>query len=484
MAFPEYENHDGVALAGLLAKGELSARELVAAAFARIDAREAGVGALVRRLEARAYAAADAVVPGSSPLAGVPTLLKDLGVGLAGVPTGNGTRHLLDNPVDFTSTCVRRLIDAGLPILGKTNTAQLGLSYTTEPRDLHPTRNPREPACSAGGSSGGSAAAVAAGYVPVAHASDGGGSIRVPASACGLVGLKPTRGRVSLGPRIGEAWSGLSTSLVVSRSVRDSAAALDLMAGWEPGDPYVAPPPARPFLDEVGRDPGRLRIALVHDFSTDHPSDPACRAAADDAARLLAELGHDVEEAAPEFDRAAYREAFGAVVAAHTLDEVEGIAEGVLGRAQRAGDFEPATEAMAAYGRGVGLRGLLGARTHLQGVARAVGRFLARYDLMLSPTLAKPPLRLGEIDLDGAEVERLVDQLLGFSPFTALANATGEPAVSVPLSWSEAGLPIGVMLHAPLGGEATLLRAAAQCEAARPWFHRRPSPSTDRAAPA
>ena len=474
MKLPDYEQHDGVALARLVAAGELTARELVEAAFDRIDAREPAIGALVRRLEARAYAAADAVRPGASALAGVPTLLKDLGVALEGVPTGNGTRHLQAVPAGFTSTLVQRLIDAGLPLLGQTNTAQLGLTFTTEPRDLHPTRNPWDRGRSAGGSSGGAAAAVAAGYVPLAHASDGGGSIRMPASVCGLVGLKPSRGRVPLGPRIGEAWSGLATNLVVSRSVRDTAAALDLMAGWEPGDPYAAPAPERPFLQEVGRDPGRLRIALVRDFSEDHPSESACRAAVEDAARLLQDLGHDVEEAAPQFDRASYRWAFGELVAGHTLDEVDGIAAEVLGRAPQPGDFEPATEAIAELARGFGPLTHIRARSHLQRVARTVGRFLTRYDLMLSPTLAKPPLPLGAIDLGTDDAMALLEQLLSFSPFTALANATGEPAISLPLHWSDAGLPIGAMLHAPLGGEATLLRVAAQCETARPWFHRRP----------
>lgn len=473
MRFPEYETFDGVGLADLVAKGEISPRELVEAAFARINARDGEVGALVRRLEEMAYDAAENVQPGTSPLAGVPTLLKDLGVALEGVPTGNGTRHLLDVPARFTSTVVRRIQDAGLPILGKTSTAQLGLAYTTEPQDLFPTCNPWDRSRTAGGSSGGAGAAVAAGYVPLAHASDGGGSIRVPASANGLVGLKPSRGRVSLGPIVGEAWSGLATNLVVSRSVRDTAAALDIMSGWEPGDPYVAPPPDGLFLEDVGRPSARLRIALMPQFSEACPTDPVCRTAVEDTAKLLEDFGHTVEEAAPEFDREAYQRAFLDTVAGHLLDEVTSIAER-LGRSPAPGDFEPTTEAIAEYGRRGGLLQHLRGRTHLQRVARSVGAFFTRFDLLLTPTLAKPPVELGEIDLDCTELEVSGRQMVGFSPFTGLANATGEPAISLPLYWSTDGLPIGTMLHGPLGSEATLLQVAAQCESARPWFNKRP----------
>ena len=479
--------HDAVALADLVAQGEASARELVQAALARVDARDGALGALVRRHDERAQRQAAAVRPGASPLAGVPTLLKDLGARLNGVPTGNGTRHLQDRPSDHSSTCVQRLLDAGLCIVGQSNAAELGLSLTTEPRDLFPTRNPWDRTRSAGGSSGGSAAAVAAGIVPLAHGSDGGGSIRAPASCCGLVGLKPTRGRVPMGPVAGETWSGLATHGVLSRSVRDSAAALDVLAGWEPGDPYAAPAPDEPYLRAMARDPGRLRVALWTDWSAELPSDPACRAAAEDAGRLLEHLGHRVEFGEPAFDRAAFRQAFLDTVGAHALSDLEAIMQATAGRPWQAHDFAPAVEAIAAYGRDAGPTAHVRGRETLQAIARKVGRFLVDTDLILTPTLAQLPPKLGVLDDETEGVWALHARQGAFSPFTPLANATGEPSISLPLAWSD-GLPVGVMLHAPLGREDRLLQVARQCEAARPWFHRRPAtlaaPSGRRSDPA
>jgi Asp-tRNA(Asn)/Glu-tRNA(Gln) amidotransferase A subunit family amidase len=368
----------------------------------------------------------------------------------------------------------QRLIDAGLPILGKSNTAQFGLSYSTEPQDLHATANPWDQRLSAGGSSGGAGAAVAAGYVPLAHASDGGGSIRVPASVNGLVGLKPSRGRVPMGPVIGEAWSGLATNLVVSRSVRDTAAALDVMAGPEPGDPYAGPPAPDSWLAAAAAPPGRLRIALMTEASATWPSDPLCVQAARDAATLLTELGHTVDAAAPELDRDAFARAFLDTIAGHALDDLSLLAERVLGRAFEPEDVEPMTAAIAEHGRRVGVLGHIRGRTELQIAGRALGRFHRDWDLILTPTLAVPPWPLGAIDHAETDIDRIMAQLAGRSPFTQLANANGAPAISLPLFWTDAGLPIGVMLQAPLGGEATLLQVAAQCEAARPWAHRRP----------
>ncbi len=469
----DYDAQDAVALADLVARGKASARELVDVALSRADDRDSALNALVRRHDKLARRQAEAVRPGTSPLAGVPALLKDLGARLEGVPTGNGTRHLQDTPSDHTSTCVARLLDAGLCIVGQSNAAELGLSLTTEPRDLFPTRNPWDVTRSAGGSSGGSAAAVAAGIVPLAHGSDGGGSIRAPASCCGLVGLKPTRGRVPMGPVAGEGWSGLATHGVLTRSVRDTAAALDAMAGWEPGDPYAAPAPDEPYLTAMVRDPGRLRVALWTDWSADLPSDPACRAAAEDAGRLLEDLGHTVELGEPAFDRAAFRQAFLDTVGAHALRELEAIMQATAGRDRRTGDFAPAVEAIAAYGRAAGPVAHVRGRETLQASARTVGRFLTDTDLILTPTLAQLPPKLGVLDDDTDGVWALHARQGAFSPFTPLANATGEPAISLPLGWAE-GLPVGVMLHAPLGREDRLIQVARQCEAARPWFTRRP----------
>ena len=469
----EDQRHDAVALADLVARGEVSARELVEAALARADACDGDLGALVRRHDGRARDQAQAVRPGASPLAGVPTVLKDLGVPLEGVPTGNGTRHLQNRVSDTTSTCVARLLEAGLCVVGQSNTAELGLSLTTEPKDLVPTRNPWDRTRSAGGSSGGSAAAVAAGIVPAAHGSDGGGSIRAPASCCGLVGLKPTRGRVPMGPRAGDGWSGLATHGVLTRSVRDAAAMLDAMAGWEPGDPYAAPGPDEPYLTATTRDPGRLRVALWTDWSPELPSDPACRAAAEDAGRLLEDLGHVVEPAEPAFDRAAFRRAFLDTVGAHALHDLEQIMQATAGRPWQAGDFARAVEAIASYGRDAGPAAHVQGRERLQGIARTVGRFLTGTDLILTPTLAQLPPKLGVLDDETEGVWALHARQGAFSPFTPLANATGEPAIHLPLSWAD-GLPVGAMLHAPLGREDRLLQVARQCEAARPWVDRRP----------
>jgi Asp-tRNA(Asn)/Glu-tRNA(Gln) amidotransferase A subunit family amidase len=473
MQVPEYDSNDAVGLAQLVSAGEVSARELVEAALARADACDGDLGALVRRHDDRARDQAQAVPSGASTLAGVPTVLKDLGARLEGVPTGNGTRHLQNGASEYTSTCVQRLLDAGLCVIAQSNAAELGLSLSTEPRDLFPARNPWDRTRTAGGSSGGSAAAVAAGIVPLAHGSDGGGSIRAPASCCALVGLKPTRGRVPMGPMAGDGWSGLAAHGALSRSVRDTAAALDVMAGWEPGDPYAAPGPDEPYLDAMDRDPGRLRVALWTDWSADLPSDPACRAAAEDAGRLLQDLGHRIEPAAPAFDRTGFRAALLDTVGAHALHDLNAIMQATAGRPWQPGDFATAMEAIASHGRDAGPAAHVQGRERLQRIARTVGRFLVDFDLILTPTLAQLPPKLGVLDDESEGVWALHARQGAFSPFTPLANATGEPALSLPLGWSD-GLPVGVMLHAPLGREDRLLQVARQCERARPWFERRP----------
>jgi Asp-tRNA(Asn)/Glu-tRNA(Gln) amidotransferase A subunit family amidase len=276
-----------------------------------------------------------------------------------------------------------------------------------------------------------------------------------------------------MGPRAGEGWSGLATHGALSRSVRDTAAMLDAIAGWEAGDPYAAPAQGEPYLTAMTRDPGRLRVALWTDWSPDLPSDPACRAAAEDAGRLLGDLGHVVEPAEPAFDRDAFRRAFLDTVGAHALHDLEAIMRATAGRPWQAGDFAPAVEAIAAYGRDAGPAAHVGGRETLQAIARAVGRFLTTYELILSPTLAQLPPELGVLDDERDGVWALHARQGAFSPFTPLANATGEPAISLPLAWAD-GLPVGAMLHAPLGREDRLLQVARQCEAARPWFDRRP----------
>ena len=322
-----------------------------------------------------------------------------------------------------------------------------------------------------GGSSGGSAAAVAAGIVPLAHATDGGGSIRIPASACGLFGLKPTRARVSAGPDIGEGLSGFAIQHVVARSVRDSAAMLDAIAGPLPGDPYFAPPPERPWLEDVSRPPGVLRIGFARNAPTRVAVHPDCVAAVEDAARLCESLGHHVEEAAPEYDAVALERGFVSVFAAHTMANVGRATGGAL----PARDLvEPLTYAIAERGRALGAAAFIGTLHALHRESRRIARFFERFDLWLTPTLAQPPLPIGHFEIESGDVDRWIARLGAFTPFTYPLNVTGQPAASVPLHWNAAGVPIGCQFVARYGDEAMLFRIAGQLEQARPWFDRRP----------
>lgn len=473
MRFPEYESYDALGLAQLIARGEVTASEVLEAAIARVEARNPRVNAVVARFDEQARERARAIAPGAAPFAGVPYLVKDLGVTITGLPTSNGSAVLKDLPAEFTSTIVRRLESAGLNIAGKTNTSEFGLTLTTEPRAFGPTRNPWNLDHSPGGSSGGAAAAVASGMVPAAHASDGGGSIRAPASCCGLFGMKPSRARVPMGPIFAEAWSGLSTAHAVTRGVRDSAALLDAVAGPESGDPYCAPPQARPYLRETGQSPGRLRIALQRDASPDYPSDPACRTAVENVAALCEDLGHIVEPAEPEVDRPAIMAAFLAMIQAHAADDLDFLGE-LLGRPLERGEMEAFTEALAERGRTLSAAAYARARTVLLGLGRVVGRFFESHDVLLTPTLAQPPVPLGVLDTSTSDLDALLAQHAAYGPFTAVANITGCPAMNVPLVWSDSGLPLGTMFMAALGREDLLFRLAAQLEEARPWWHKRP----------
>jgi amidase len=442
---------------------------------------------VIHRRDERARAEADAGPP-DGPFRGVPIVVKDLDGSLAGEPLHLGNRMLRDlgHVADHDSSLFARLRAAGCVIVGKTNTPELGLLPTTESQAHGPAHNPWDLTRSPGGSSGGSAAAVASGMVPVAHAGDGGGSIRIPASACGLFGLKPTRGRISLGPDDGEAWAGLVVRHVVTRSVRDSAAMLDALAGAMPGDPYAAAPPSRPFLDEIGAAPGALRVGVLSATAPAGlvPVDPACTAAADDAAALLASLGHTVEPASPApLDDLALLVHFTTVLAASTAYDLRKLAA-IAGRDLTADDVEPVTWAQAVLGRAITADAYIEAVESLRewsrrmaawwepadGAARSTGGF----DLLLTPTMARPPAPLGEIrgdDADGA-----LFAATPYAAFTVPFNVTGQPAMSVPLHWSDTGssvLPIGVQLVAATGREDVLLRVAAQLEAARPWADRR-----------
>lgn len=465
---------DATAQAELVRSGEVSAGELVAAAIAAADRVNPKINAIIHpRFEA---AQAEAVHPGDGPFAGVPIVIKDIGCVMKGEPHHLGNRALkavdFRSPVD--SALYRRFREAGFVAIGRTNAPEMGSTITTEPVAYGASRNPWNLDHSTGGSSGGSAAAVAAGIVAVGHANDGGGSIRVPASECGLVGLKPSRGRVSQAPLVGESWAGATIDGVVTRTVRDTAAALDAISGYEPGDPYMAPPFVRPLLEEVGTDPGRLRIGVA-DRSPLVASHPDCEAAVAVAAKLLANLGHEVDESSPEmmFDTA-FQDRFITVLAANTAHDVR-LFEEALGRPLGEDDLEPDNLFFREVGRSVTAADYLLTLTAQSVWCRQMLSWWypadgsAGHDLLLTPVIATPPPPIGY--LTGPEGAMRVRELL---QFTAQFNATGQPAISLPLHWTAEGLPVGVQLVAAYGREDLLVRVAAQLEAAQPWATRRP----------
>jgi amidase len=465
---------DATAQAQLVREKSVRPIELVEAAIARIGSVNPRLNAVVTPMFDRARAEAS-VAPADGPFGGVPFLLKDLLAEYAGVKLTEGSAFLDGGYVsEADSELTRRLRRAGLIVVGKTNTPELGILPTTEPRLFGPARNPWGLDRSTGGSSGGSAAAVAAGLAPMAHANDGGGSIRIPASCCGLFGLKPTRGRNPLGPHYGDIFSGLVVEHAVTRSVRDSAALLDATAGPDVGDPYCAPPAARPFLEEVGRPPGFLRIAFSSRAATGVPVHADCVHAVEDAAKLCEDLGHDVTEATPELEGDAISQAFITVWASGTAWGIDDWARRT-GRTPSADRFEPLTWALYEMGNRRRAADYLLAVQDLQRVSRQVARFFAEYDVWLSPTLAEPPLPLGSFEATPANPMQGIFRAAQFVPFTPIFNATGQPAMSVPLHWNQDNLPIGVHFAGRFGDEATLFRLAAQLEQARPWAGRWPA---------
>jgi Asp-tRNA(Asn)/Glu-tRNA(Gln) amidotransferase A subunit family amidase len=470
---PDFEKYDGLGLAQLVKRREVQAVEILDTVIERIEALNSKVNAVVTRMYDQARAAIKVGLP-AGPFTGVPYFLKDLHLFYAGVPTTYGSRLFADFVPDHDSTMTLRLKQAGLVICAKTNTPEFGQATSTEPVLFGPTRNPWNLTFSTGGSSGGAAAAVASGMVPMAHATDGGGSIRIPASCCGLFGLKPTRARTPYGPDLGEGWSGASVGHAVTRTVRDSAALLDVTAGPDVGDPYWAPPPARPFLEEVGLDPGRLRIALCTASFNGSPVDPVCLDAANDAARLCQSLGHSVEEARPQVNEEELREAQRIIVISNIRNTLDARARAV-GKSWTEQNVERMT-----YISAKGVDSVSGAdyARSVQAIHRAgrqVGRFFESYDVLLTPTMACAPLPLGQPDMMATDVEVFRVPLMRTIGFTSLFNAAGNPAMSVPLYWNDAGLPIGIQFASRFGDEATLLRLAAQMEKARPWAGRRPS---------
>ena len=461
---------DAKAQAELVAAGEVTARELAEASIARIEKLDGSINAVIHRRFERVLDEIDAGLP-TGPFHGVPFLIKDLFADSAGDPAHNGNRALRDAgwTAEGDSWLVARLRGAGFAFMGRTNTPEFGLVPVTEPQAHGPCRNPWDQTRSPGGSSGGSAAAVAAGMVAVAHASDGGGSIRIPASMCGLVGLKPSRGRTTLGPDGDE--SGLSVQHVVARSVRDAAALLDVVRGPGPGDMAVAPPPARPYEAEVGVGPPRLRVGVL-DASPSGPLDPECREAVGQAGRLLERLGHLVTDDHPEISPEASR-SFGSRWVVNARMRLDWLARR-LGRDVTRDDVEPLTWAMAAVGAGISGVDYAAAVAGGSAQARRFGAWWEDHDLLVTPTLGELPPKVGELEPPADDPFATQERTGRLVPFTTHFNVTGQPAMSLPLHVSAGGLPVGVQIVAGYGREDLLIQVAAQLEEAAPWVGRRP----------
>jgi amidase len=486
--FGDYDKFDGLGLADLVRRKEVKPSELVEEAISRIERLNPQLNAVVYKMYELGRKAGDGDLP-DGPFKGVPFLMKDLMMAYDGVPLTNGSRFFKDFVPDHDSELVKRFKATGVIVVGKSNTPEFGLVPITEPELFGATNNPWDLSRTPGGSSGGSAAAVAAHIVPLAHASDGGGSIRMPASCCGVFGLKPTRGRNPIGPDFGEAWRGLTCDHVLSRSVRDSAAMLDATAGPDIGAPYYAAPPARPFLSEVGTDPGKLRIAFTSKPFLGTTVDKDCVKALEVTARLCQDLGHEIVQAAPEIDGRAFAKSFLTIVCVETRAAIEE-SQMLLNRKASCKDFEASTWVLSLLGKQRRAPDLSKALNLAQLTARQIGDFFRKYDILLTPTLAMPPVATGALQPKGSRavamrllgslnagrlinklsgIDILAEHVFGFMPYTPLFNVTGQPAMSVPLYWNDKGLPIGMQFVGRYGDEATLFRLAGQLEKAKPW---------------
>ncbi len=472
MDLDEYARHDATALAELVARKEISPRELAACAVAGVERVDPALNAVVELYAERARTMDETVPPG--PFGGVPTMLKDLFHGEAGSVCENGSRLAPGWVTPADSEFTARIRAAGLVNLGRTTTSEFGIMGTTETLAAGRTCTPWSAAHIAGGSSGGAAAVVGAGIVPVASASDGGGSIRIPASACGVVGLKPSRGRVTWGPQIAEALSGWAVHFMVTRSVRDTAGLLDCLSGAAPGDPFVIAPPERPFRAEVGAPVGRLRVAWCSDPWSGDAVDPQVAAATAATAALLGELGHEVTAVHPAFAWEPFLKAMTDVWAADAAHTVDGLAR-TTGRVPGPDNLEGATLAAVEYGRTVSALQLVDGLDQANALARRMGTFFRQYDVLLTPTLGRLPPPLGSYDPAApTQLQDVFATWAALESFLPVFNATGQPAISLPLQHSSEGLPIGVQLVGASGAEALLLRLAAQLEEAAPWSQRRP----------
>jgi len=493
----EYEDLDGLALAALVRAGEVSPLELVDEAIRRCEAVGVPLGAVVAPMYERARELARGTLP-EGPFRGVPMVLKDLLSAAEGAPLQSGCRFLRGQVSPSDSEIVRRYRAAGLVPVAKSATSEFGIVPTVETLAHGPCKNPWDPTRSSGGSSGGTGAAVAARVVPFGSGGDGGGSIRIPASCCGLFGLKPTRGRTPLGPDVAEGWQGFAVVHALTRSVRDSAALLDATCLPEQGAPYYPPPPTRPYLTEVGTAPGKLRIAVTTRPMLGGQVHPDCTAAVAATVALLQDLGHDVEEAAPEVDGPAFSRAFFHILCGELAADIDEAAR-LTGRSPRAGEFEFVTWTLSQIGRGLSAGEFVAARRHLLHAALKIAPFFTTYDVLVTPTLAQPPAPLGTLGPQGVSaalmkllgraraggllkrltaIDPSADQVYAYLPWTPVFNVTGQPAMSVPLHWSPDGLPIGVHFVGRYGDEATLFRLAGELERARPWADRKPPRAT------
>ena len=492
--FKEYDRYDATGLAECVRRGDVSAEELCEEAIRRIEKINPQLNAVVTPMFDIARRAARQPLP-DGPFAGVPFLLKDLLLAYRGGPMTSGCKTYRDFVPDHDSTMVTRCKAAGLIVLGKTNTPEFGLMGVTEPELFGPCRNPWDTSRTPGGSSGGSAAAVAAGLVPMAAGGDGGGSIRIPAAFCGLFGLKPSRGRNPSGPHHGRVWQGAVQEHVITRSVRDSAAALDATQGADRGAPYAIRPPERLYREETEKDPGKLKIGFTTTSPIGTRVHPECTQAVRETARLLEELGHHVEEAETGVDGKALANSYLTLYFGEMAADLEEMRV-YLGRKATPRDVEPLTYTLALLGRTFSAGHFVTAMRCWDTAARQMGHFFESFDLFLTPTTAFPPAAIGELLPKPAEkklmavvnglglggllkasgiVDQLAQKSLERTPFTQVANLTGLPAMSVPLFWTADNLPCGSHFVAPFGEEGLLLRLAAQLERARPWFDKRPA---------
>ena len=491
--FVEYNQYDAVGLAGLVREKKISPAELCEEAINRIEKLNPILNAVIIPMFDIGRETANRTLPDGA-FTGVPFLMKDLISAYAGVKLTSGCRAYKDYVPDYDSELVKRFKKAGLITLGKTNTPEFGLMGITEPELYGATRNPWNTGHTPGGSSGGSAAAVASGMVPMASGGDGGGSIRIPSAYCALFGLKPTRGRTPTGPKYGELWQGAAVEHVLTRSVRDSAAMLDVLCGADVGAPYIITPPEKPYIDEINNEPGSLKIA----FSTESPigmgTHEYCREAVYETARLLEELGHNVREERPQLDGIKLANSYFTLYFGEIAADIE-LAKAVLKKKVNRSDFEIATWFFGELGHLYSAMDFVQVMREWDIAARIMGQFHLKYDLYLTPTVAFPPAKIGELLPKSYEktamkmlsilnlgilakasgmINKIAIETLAKTPFTQIANFTGQPAMNVPLHWDKNGMPCGVQFIAPFGDEAILFRLAAQLEKAKPWFDKRP----------